>query len=72
VNPTLKLVLLVSVKNAVNAVLTNSAFMAMLPTVFNMHSHDGWWNIGKMALATIGSRESMIWLPKMLKWSTTE
>lgn len=70
INPTIKAILIVSTKNAVNALLTNAAFMAMLPTIFNIHSQAGWWNILKMAGATIGARESMIWVPKIIKWST--
>lgn len=69
-NVTIKAILIVSLKNAVNALLMNTAFMAMLPTIFTLHTTAGIWNILKMAGAVVGAREGMIWVPKLIKWST--
>jgi hypothetical protein len=63
--------LLICVKNAVNAVLTSSALMAMNWGAFNVKSVDGWWNLGKVILAVIASREATVWIPILLKWSST-
>jgi hypothetical protein len=70
-HPTIKAILTISLKNAVNAVLTNGSLMVMLSDVFNVHSAAGWWNILKATASVIGAREGMIWIPKLLKWSTT-
>ena len=70
-NATLKNYLLIVVKIAVNAVLTNSALMALLPTVFNMHDAAGWWNLLKLTGSSIAAREAMVWVPIWLKWSET-
>lgn len=71
-NPTLKNILIVSAKNAVNAILTNGALMAMMSGTFHLHSWQGVKHIMEATLSVIGSREAMIWVPKILKWSTTD
>lgn len=58
-------------KNAINAILTNGALMAALPGVFHFHDHNGIWNIAKLTGSVIGAREVMVWLPILLKWSST-
>lgn len=70
-NPTLKRILIIAAKHAVNAILTNSALMGMLHSVFNFYSRHGLWNIGKATLAVVASREAMVWLPLILRWTTT-
>ena len=70
-NATLKKVLLISAKNAVNAVLTNGTLLAAMPGVINLHSSDGLWNILKVTVGVIVGREVTIWLPVLLKWSTS-
>jgi hypothetical protein len=67
----LKNFLLISLKNAVNAVLTSSAMMAFNWGAFNFTSHEGWWNLGKICLSVILAREATVWLPILLKWSAT-
>jgi hypothetical protein len=62
---------IIVVKNAVAAILTNAALMAMLHGAFNVTTTSGWWNIGKAALAVVVSREAAIWVPVLLKWSQT-
>lgn len=70
-NKTTKLVLLISVKHAVNSLLVNSAFLELFPSTFQIHTRAGWMNLLISALTIIGAREFMVWLPKIIKWSTT-
>lgn len=63
---------IVVLKNAVAAILTNAALMAMLSGAFNVTTASGWWNIGKAALAVVVSREASVFVPKLLKWSQTD
>lgn len=66
-----KQVLIISAKHAVNSLLVNSAFLALFPATFQIHTKAGWFNLLKSAAAIIGSREAMVWVPKVLKWTTT-
>ncbi len=70
-NPTVKKVLVIATKHAINAVLTNSVLMGMLPTIFNFHDRNGIWNLVKLTGTIVGSREAMVWLPLVLRWTTT-
>ena len=70
-NPTVKNILLIAAKNAVNAILTSSALMALNWGAFNYQTVDGWWNLAKVVIAVIGAREVTVWLPILLKWSST-
>jgi hypothetical protein len=70
-NKTLKLWLIIALKNAVNAIITNTALMAMLHGAFNISTRAGWWNIGKVTLSVVVSREIIVWGPVLLKWTTT-
>ena len=69
--PKAKAVLLVSAKNAVNAILTNATMTVFFPQFMQWHTSDWWWNVGKVALAAVASREALVWVPKLIKWSTT-
>jgi hypothetical protein len=70
-NAKLKNILTIFLKNAVNAILTNAAMMAALPSVFNFHDRAGILAVLKLAGSTIGAREIAVWGPILLKWSTT-
>lgn len=63
--------LMIVIKNGVNALLTSSAMMAFNWGAFNYKTADGWWNLGKLVLAVVGSREIAVWGPILLKWSST-
>ena len=69
-NPALKSILIIAAKNAVNALLTNTGLWLMDNGVYNF-SHSGIVHMLKAGGMVILSRESMIWLPKIIKWSTT-
>lgn len=58
-------------KNAVNAIFTNAALMTMMSGAFNLHSSDGWWNVAKLTASVVASREAIVWVPKIVAWSTT-
>ncbi len=64
--------LLIAAKNAINAVLTSGALAVLNSGNFNFHSSAGWWNLGKAALSAVIAREATVWLPIVLKWSSTE
>ena len=66
-----KNILTIILKNAINALLTSSAMMAFNWGAFNYKTADGWWNLGKLVLAVVASREAAVWLPIILKWSST-
>jgi hypothetical protein len=70
-NLQLKNWLTIFLKNAVNALLTSSAMMAFNWGAFNWTTKDGWWNLAKLILAVVGSREIAVWVPILLKWSST-
>jgi hypothetical protein len=71
-NQKLKNFLIVTAKNAVNAVLTNAALLAAFHGQFsNPLSKSGWWDILKVTLSVIGSREAIVWVPVILKWTTS-
>lgn len=68
-NATVKKILIISAKHAVNALLTNSVLSELLPSVFNFHSAAGLLAFGKAALATVAAREAVVWIPVVLKWT---
>lgn len=70
-SPVWKNYLIIALKNAVNAIITNGAMMAALPGVFNLHDHNGWVNILKLAGSTVLAREAAVWGPIVLRWTTT-
>ena len=63
--------IMIVLKNALNAILTNAALMTMMHGTFNKYSKDGLWNMGKAALAVIVAREIVVWGPMVMKWTTT-
>ena len=70
-NLALKNVLTIGLKNAVNALLTNTGLWITMPNNFNLHNWSGIKHILYAALSVIGSREATVWLPILLKWSVT-
>jgi hypothetical protein len=70
-NPKLKNVLLIFVKQAVNAVLASSILKVLVSGNFQFNSADSWWNFGKAMASVIIAREATVWVPVILKWTTT-
>ena len=68
-NATLKAGLIIAAKQAVNALLTNSAMTVFFPQFMGWHTGAWWWNVGRVAVGTVLSREALVWGPKLLAWS---
>jgi hypothetical protein len=66
----LKAFLIIVAKNAVNAILTNSALLALWHTQVNF-THNGLVNMLRVAAGCVGAREVLVWGPIVLKWSST-
>jgi hypothetical protein len=71
-NPTVKRVLIVFAKNGVNAILVNSALMAQWHSIFNFDNWPGVWAVTRATMSVIASREAMVWIPIIFKWSSTD
>jgi NhaP-type Na+/H+ or K+/H+ antiporter len=71
-HPAIKSFLTISAKNAVFAILTNSALMLQWHSIFNFDNWPGVWAVARATFAVIASREALVWLPKLLKWSQTD
>jgi hypothetical protein len=72
VNPTLKSFLMIALKNAVNAALLSLAVVYHDPTHYNYTHMAGLIDIARDIVGpAVAIREGMIWVPKILKWSTT-
>jgi hypothetical protein len=70
-NPKLKNVLLRAAKNAVNASLTALGPIAVWPTQFHIHNWQGLKNILIVMGSAALSRELLVWVPEILRWSQT-
>jgi hypothetical protein len=68
---TVKQFFIISAKQAVNVILLDTGLWAGFPTVFNLKDLAGLEHIGYAALLAIGTREVAVWVPVLLKWSTT-
>jgi hypothetical protein len=63
---------IITIKNGVNAIITNASLIAMFHGQFaNITSKSGWWDVLKVTLSVILSREVIVWGPVLLKWTTT-
>ena len=68
-NKTLKAVLIVTAKNAVNALMVNITASQFWPDLFNVHTKAGLWAFAKLIGTVVGAREISVWGPVILKWS---
>lgn len=68
---TIKNILMIVIKNALNAVLTSAFLMQTMSGIFNIHTTDGWWNLGKAIFSVIMAREGAVWIPVILNWTKT-
>ena len=67
-NPTLKKFLVITMKQAVGALIGNTALNAMFPTVFNFHDTAHLLAFAKATLGFVLAAEAKVWLPKLLQW----
>jgi len=70
-NPQLKNVLVISAKQGLNALLVNTAASQFWPQIFTIHTKAGLFNFLYLIGAQVGAREVAVWLPVLLRWSTT-
>jgi hypothetical protein len=71
-HPKLKRYLIIALKNAVFAVLTNSALVFQWHFIFNFDNWAGVYAVLRATGSVIIARETLIWLPKLLKWAQTD
>ena len=67
----LKNFLLICAKNAVNAVLLNTGLMLKWGQIFNLSTWAGFIALLEATGMVILAREVAVWLPIILKWSST-
>jgi hypothetical protein len=70
-NPKVKNVLIICLKNAIVAVLTNGGSSFAFPSMFNFHSWTGVKNDIVLCGTTIASREFIYWGPILWKWASS-
>jgi hypothetical protein len=71
VNPKLKSFAIISLKQAVNALLVTFSASQFAPSTFSYTNWHGFLNILKLAGSVVAAREAQIWVPWLLKWSST-
>lgn len=68
----MKKFLTIALKNAVNAILVNVLPVIMDNGHFNVRTAHGWEHVGMLAVSAIAAREGIVWVPALLKWSSTD
>lgn len=61
---------MIFLKNLVNALLTNSSLLALWHSQVNF-THAGLINMLRVAGGCVAAREAIVWLPILMKWSST-
>lgn len=68
-----KRLLIVALKNAVNASILSLGVVYHNPAQYNFTTIFGMWNIAKfIVIPAVLSREGIVWIPQLLKWSSTD
>jgi len=70
-NAQVKNFLVISLKNAVNAILVSGILKILFTGSFNFTSRHDWIQFGWSFLSTVAVREAMVWGPILLQWSVT-
>lgn len=70
-NQTVKNILVIAAKNAVNAILVTLPLLKIDPTNFHFHNWSGFDHILESLLSAVIAREALVWGPALLKWSQT-
>jgi hypothetical protein len=68
-NPTVRKILIITLKNAVNALIVNGGAWIGDPHTFNFTSGAGWIHVLRLAAWVVVAREGTVWIPKLLAWS---
>jgi hypothetical protein len=71
-HPTLKRYLIISLKNAVNAVLIDASLTSQWHFIFNFDNWAGVWALMRATAGVIIAREGLVWGAKLLKWTQTD
>jgi hypothetical protein len=72
VNKSVENVLIIAAKNAVNAALTSLTPIFATPQAYNLNTKAGLEHVGLLVAGAVASRELMVWVPKLMAWSTTQ
>lgn len=64
----MKKFLIVTLKNAIRAILMNAGAWGIDPDHFNVVSLQGWKHVGLLAGTAVISAELVYWVPKVLAW----
>ena len=67
-SPKWKTFLTICAKQAVGALIGNSALWALMPQTFNPHDLAGWIAFGKATVGFIAAKEGAVWIPKLTAW----
>jgi hypothetical protein len=67
-NLKLKAFLIISLKQALGAIIGNSTLMALFPQTFNLHDWSALIPFIKSTLAFVLAAEAKVWIPKVLNW----
>jgi hypothetical protein len=70
-SPAIKNFLLITIKNAVNAVLTDGALMVAFSSTFHLHTWQGVKNLLISSGIVVATREATVWGPIVMRWSQT-
>lgn len=70
-NPTIRSIIVISIKSAIGAVISNSVLMTTMGQTFNTHNRQGLINLGLATLSIIGGSEAKVWLPRIMAWLNT-
>jgi hypothetical protein len=70
-NASIKNGLIFAAKNAVNAALVAVGPILATPQSYNLNTGAGLKHVGILMGSAVVSRELMVWVPKLMKWSST-
>jgi hypothetical protein len=71
-NPKLKLILTISLKQAIGAVLASSLIASQWPFIYNFHNRAGQWAVLRLMGSIVVGREIQVWGATVWKWLTTD
>lgn len=70
-NPTMKEFLIVVAKQAVIGASTVTVAIWQSPATYQLSTGKGWEHVGLLLLGAIGTREAIVWGPKVLAWANS-
>lgn len=70
-NAKLKATLIIVVKQAIIGGSTVIVAIWQSPTTYELSTVKGWEHVGLLLLGAVGTREAMVWGPKILAWANS-